>query len=413
MRRAIAACVLAACSTQGRVDVVVTSPGTDVDTVALFLGNGPGTPDAIVHPDAKLGALSVWWPRDPGNENDVVPMTDGSITFSYQPGAVAEIGALIAVGFAGGKPVAAAWHDHLDIPDGEVFRYPLELAPLSAALNLAVWQPLASSAQPGATCVSYEDAKDTPPKLIVTDGDPDCDGFPTGDPLECLNKVYMGHRSARLDEIQCLTSETIVVPGGQSRAVCELGGPACTDGSPPKAGCLPSRFCLPQSVCEACAASPDSFKCAASFGTNPNVTVAMFLQCDVVVDADGAMCPDPIPAFADATPPYLSGRMCVDKPMISTGDGFSQDAVFPDAKFHIDNLQPSCRFTIEPEGKFAASDNYSVLAVANLDNGRGVGLPIVFSRLTNSGATCGTPTACHVLNGTAPELIDCINAPLP
>jgi len=422
--RAVIACALvfASCA-KGGVEIVVTGAGDQVNKVHLFVGVGDGYTESIntakrAFPFPKSDAFA----RDDYNELDVRDVKAGqSVTFQFQ--GHDKLGVVIAVGVNGDTPLSAGVLRTIDIPSDYVARYEIKLEPINDGTNLSpleldVWEPQVGSPKEGNVCVALFDKRTTSADAVVTDGDPDCDGWPTGDPKECQPNLYMSFKRPALDDAACLLSE---MTPDSSVAGCVLGGPACADGHGKEVGCnAPSPYCTLQSVCNACRPrGTDAWNCARAF-TNFTTSGVTHIHCKLYFDTNGNLCTSPIKAFAQP-PMNVSGHFCrtgiESPPRITTaGQPWGSTIMFTEGgrnfTVKIDNLQPSCNFDITASGG-GGQGLYSGLVAGMLDNGRGIAVPIAFE-LNPLNVGCDTQPACaSTWSWNLPELVDtCVNTPV-
>src|SRR5690349_652198 len=132
-RGLVAIALLSACETSG-IEIIVKPPAeapVSIDEVRLFIGIPSELPINLIAPAGFTNRVqgSVWV-RDPSNLNDSTPMSGDSVRFVFAPGDDDELGAVIAVGYKEGAPVAAGGVFEAGAGDGHVavFDIALQLA---------------------------------------------------------------------------------------------------------------------------------------------------------------------------------------------------------------------------------------------------------------------------------------------
>jgi hypothetical protein len=417
---AILVIAVAACSRDGGVVIVVdTSPA--VAHVRLYVGQGApqhtlylqtsATAASAAAPAANRVANPTYFARDPFNSTDVVDLaTPGdSVSFTFVDAGQHAIPAIIAVGYdASFAVVGTAFMSVPAIADDNNFTlYHLQLhAPVTqldgvSERQLGLWSTDPQTPVQDADCAGLvADAPGLQTKtFIVTDGDEDCDGLPTGRPDECDPDAYLSTRPATRDEMSCLAQHA----DPQSAVTnCYLGGPSCTDGQPHDANaCDPTTYCVPIDVCVACPPSkPGSLDCATTPPSTPAVTS---YTCRVAFSANGDACADPI----EIERPPTGGFNC-NSVAIRDGRGEFDDNAEFGGKLRFDvQLDQGCNVTFEPSGKRPVMPfSGSALLALQLDNGNGLGIPITF---IDDPAPCGAPVKC-IANSPlyAPVLTQCM-----
>jgi hypothetical protein len=356
-------------------------------------------------------ANATWWARDAGNEADVITnVGGGTVTFSYErgPGATT-LGALVAIGFSGDTPVAAGWKTNLDVPIDFIARYTIDLVPTGNTLDVHLWP---ATTAPLAACVYVDDATQQAAPMIVTAGDPDCDGFPTGAATECVPDIYLSKRGPDLAHTNCATDVAVMPP----ESYCVLGGPACVDGAgyqPTDRGCAPSTYCVPRANCDQC----DNLGGTTRFGCLTHytqfATSGTFLKCTVQIDtANGQICTDTLTAYDPNALPDLGPVQCVGNVSITDGTAWSDRVVLgSNAQFRVRNIDGDCNFEIEPSGTFGPANIVSAMIAIAFDNGHGLAVPIVFHGVDGA---CGAPQPCTLsVMSFDPEVASCVTAPFP
>ncbi len=281
MTRAWPWLMLAACSSQGSIELIVTAPGLPVTNVELFIGVEDEHLEKI-RPQHGTLAHAVWWRRDRSQSTDFVPLgPDGSVRYQLVNGGTLgdSLAAFVVVGYdASDTPIAVRSHMlWTDISDDMIERYEFVLGPAQPTPGstdvpgVQVWGPqrrvISSTeireADPHA-CVQvdsveelgeYKDSGTVPTSgMIVTADDPDCDGLvDTAAPdYECATNEYMGRGQLRRSGLQC-GIKTTFVEDGSGLPGCVVGGGACVDGTKAdETACTPSTYCMLTGSCDGC-----------------------------------------------------------------------------------------------------------------------------------------------------------------
>ncbi len=429
--RVIALCLVLASCGKGGVELVVEPRDDEVTRVALFVGVGDAYTDPIM--PAMHGApfaSSSAWPRDAYNEldeRDVAPGETAVFQFQSNEDAHETLGIVIAVGFAGDRPVAATAKRGIEIPTDVIARYELALEPIgtpdnTSPLALDIWTPQPGSPKAGATCVALVDQRDGHADAVVTDGDPDCDGWPTGDPKECQPSYYMSFSRPALEDVACLVTERVVTNDGMVSDGCVLGGPPCRDGFGKETSCTaPSVYCMPKSVCNRCAQAENSFDCARDI-TPLAAQYPTHLNCKIYFDPlTGEMCTNTFQALKTPAPD-IAGRHCrtdsdAEGLITTVGTGWDTKVEFLDTdatlKVEIKNVQANCNFDLTASGAMESRHIFAGLVAGKLDNGRGIAIPILFEADPLLNVGCDNQIACQASwSWDLTELVDqCLNTP--
>jgi hypothetical protein len=431
MRRswALACCTLAACGKHGGAEIVVKSPpGAPIDQIALYVGVGHAESDGI-GPEGYHAPLDkmMWWARD-ASGRDVAAHVGSQVTFEYEASGSStdQLGVVVAVAFDQGTPVAAAYQQAVVVPVSSVAKYTFDLQPVAdpnqptTTFGVLVWGP------PGddTACVWVADRTNATSLMVVDGNDPDCDGITNG---ECDDRVYLAHRGPSIqsdnNHIHCGVDEMIVKPAGTTITSCVLGGDLCVDGAGWSPACVNSVYCVPRSDCQACmgAGGTYSFACLADmYATRPpagNPTYTS-IDCPLPIDGSGQVCSSKV--TFDANPLAAQyGRTCKSDPLlfdVSSGKWDNQTTV-RGIQIAVSNPQSTCSFDLDISGSLALSASTvppSVLIAADLDNGRGVAIPVTFHLTTE----CTNVPPCMFTGasggvGTFGDNIfpDCVNAP--
>lgn len=429
MRTLLALIVLSACA-KGGVEIVIDAQAP-VTQVRLYIGVGDAMTEPIM--PAQRGApfpMSSAWPRDDYNELDVRDVVAGDkVTFQFQGNAT--LGAVIAVGFAGDKPVSASVVENIVVPSDIIARYELTLAPINdgtngSPLELSIWQPPANAPKAGATCAALFDKSSGGAVAVVTDGDPDCDGWPTGDPKECQPNLYMSFRRPQLTEAACLVTERVVSTDGTVSDGCVIGGPPCRDGAGKETACTaPTPYCMPKSVCNRCSnlAGSSDWDCARNVARFPT-QMPSHLHCKLFVDTQGALCQTTIQALGMPAADVAGHHCKTDngaKVMATTvGAAWGESLTFADSvtgtmlQTDFKNLQSNCNFEIQISGHVEAAHLFGGIVAGALDNGRGIAVPIVFEINPTLYVGCDNQPPCQASwSFDVTELFDqCLNTPV-
>jgi len=414
---AILMIVVAACSRDGGV-VIVVDTNPKVAHVRLYVGQGDpqhalylqtsAAAASAAAPAARRVANPTYFARDPFNSTDFIDLaTPGdSVSFTFVDAGQHEIPAIIAVGYDAGFAVAGT--AFMSVPmiadDNNFILYHLQLhAPVTqldgvSERQLGLWSTDSQTPIQDADCAGLvAGGLDTKP-FIVTDGDEDCDGLPTGSPDECDPDAYLSTRPATRGEMSCLAEH---VDSQTAVTNCYLGGPSCTDGQPRNdTACDPTTFCVPLDVCVACPPSkPGSLDCA----TMAPTTVTSY-TCHVAFTASGDACADPI----ELERPPTGGFNCDPVAIRDSRGQFDDNAELGTTKLRFDvHLDEGCNVTFQPSGKRpGAPFSGSALLALQLDNGNGLGMPITF---VDDPAPCGAPVKCIASTPLyAPVLTQCM-----
>lgn len=254
----VAASLLAACrdgvelevladSTTTRVEVFVASRAAAPDSaLAALTALGPANPD----PDARLIAGTIH-PRDLAPDGSIEPAFEAIVDSNHRArlalwaeGEQTSVHAMIAVGFDDSDTITgAAVLNDVDVADAPL-RLIMELAPVTHALldgQPSAAQVWGREETGGAGCVGLTTAEGVT-QFIVTEADPDCDGFvldattaPAGE-VECNAVDYQGRGDT--------TSTMLAAEGGTCRPVVT----GCVDGA--GATTKPGALCLPDALCD-------------------------------------------------------------------------------------------------------------------------------------------------------------------
>jgi hypothetical protein len=419
----LVACIPAC--TDGGVVIVVDPMNPAVEHVRLYVGQGDTqrplylqtSNSAATAPTANRINNPSYWARDPFNSSDFVDLdTPGdSVGFTFVDAGQHGIPAIIAVGYDANYNVVGtaflAIQTIADDNDFTLYHMPLHgpVTPLDgiSPRQLGLWSVDNQTPIQDAACAGLvvDTAGFQTKAFIVTDGDEDCDGLPTGSDTECDPDAYLSTRPANRGELSCLVAGDPVY--GQA---CYLGGPSCTDGQARDMNaCDPTGYCVPADVCDVCPPkTPNALDCATAMLTPVSTTYTCFVS----FNASSGACTGPIPLQR----PPTGGFNC-NSVQIRDGRGrFDDHAEYPDTlRFDI-RLDEGCNITLQPSGKRPVTPGFTgtALVALELDNGNGLGVPIVFR---DSNLPCGPPMACVPESALySPELTQCMarwGAPMP
>lgn len=426
MVRAIALAVLLAGCGKGGVEIVV-EPAGDMTKVVLYVGVGDAITDPLLPPMHGMPfPSSSAWARDAYNELDVREVVAGEpAVFQFQ--GEGTLGVVLAVGYAGDTPVAAAVKHGIEVPADIVARYELALEPLFDGQNTSPlvfdeWQSQPGSPAAGKTCVALFDKRTSEADAVVTDGDPDCDGFPTDDPRECQPTFYMSFSRPGLEDAACLVTERVVTTDGTVSDGCVLGGPPCRDGVGKESACTaPTPYCMPKSVCNRCAGTASDIDCARDI-THAGTLLPTHLQCKLYFDLDGKLCTSSLKAIG-MPGDGIGGHACKtdgDHPVLltTTGQPWTDKLQFSEGSAQLEvevkNLESSCNFDIVVAGAAETRTLFGGIVAGMLDNGRGIAVPIVFELDPQLNVGCDNQVACQPSwSWDLTELVDqCVNTPV-
>lgn len=418
--------VIASCG-KGGVELVIEPDTEHVTKVQLFVGVGDPDTDPIM-PAMRSAPFpsSAAWVRDKYNELDEREIASGeNAVFQFQGSE--PLGVVIAVGYTDGRPVSAVSKRGIEVPSDFVARYELALEPIATPntthpLTLDIWQPQPGTPMEGKTCVALFDKRDNSADAVVTEDDPDCDGWPTDDPKECQPSYYMSFKRPKLEDVACLVTERVLLDDGNVSDGCVLGGPPCRDGFGQESSCTaPSVYCVPKSVCNRCAATSNTYDCARDI-TPLAAQFPTRLHCPLFFDDNGQLCASKFKAVMNP-PPDIAGRHCrtgSDHPALitSAGTGWGTNVELTNGsaklKVEVKNLEPNCNFEIAVSGEIDSRQVLAGLVAGKLDNGRGIAIPIVFEADPTLFKGCDNQVACQATWGwDFSELVDqCINTPV-
>jgi hypothetical protein len=468
MRCLVAWLGLAACSSQGALEVIVTAPETmPVKKVELYVGYSSHHDEAI-RPAGGALAPTVWWKRDEDPSLDVLPMDEDGALFAFLPdGNYNGVAALIAVGLGvddqgNDKPVGvAARLAKTKIPGDEIHRYTLQLgdfAPLPRDATsspdvpgLRLWGPPSNRRRcaqienvPELAIDEYRnEATGVAPMsgMIVTADDPDCDDErKIDDPTmntECFEYEYLAQAAMLRDDLQCLRRDPIRTPFGDYN-LCVAGGATCQDGfGRSTAQCSPSAYCAPSSMC----CDPTASRCDLY---HPPSTTQPYLECPLRMGYGSSneliFCPNVHAKFniAELISQYVPGLSCENTLGRVRFDGtvpWSDQAVVPNSsavsqtRVVLAHTGIDCEFELQGVGPAILTGGsvvyefpltMSVPIVKPVD-GRGLVLPIVIVAADPSTAygecpSLRTDMPCFVRNAVGindPEVAACLRSPVP
>ncbi len=416
----VATACAAGCDSSALVIEVHAPTGTE--QVRLYIGTGEEATESIVPGDYPITSpppMGTYWPRDPGNELDVITLAGGETTarFVFAPGSAPKLGAIIAIGFRDDAPIAIASRFYVAVPDGEVLQYILELATIPVPVPGSIpavhlWGPAAADR----TCVLVHATEPTAvPRnaLVVNHADPDCDGYQTGASNECQPHVWNGRSRADLAALRCLAEDTIEPLGdGIAIQACTLGGPACVDGMGALPdGCEPSRFCAPMSLCTDCA-NQNTLDCAAKSSLAPRILCNFS-----VIQLGGGLSICPGAAKLPATTGLASG--CAGSFQFRRAEDEWHSLLLTGTSLMLSAPPPTdaCVFALSPSSltyPFLNGTNAKITALLAVDlvNGRGAAIGLTVDFVVQSSNTCDAPNACRVEGTIDLGFRRCIGAPL-
>lgn len=339
---------------------------------------------------------------------------DGYARFQLEPGDRGTLPAIYIVGFDdAGKPTGFAEVDNVAVPahDGERWRVLLEPATFGPAQGsgdtIWVWrQPLVppyNGDPQHASCLGIQHADGTTQFYVPSD-DPDCDGVPTGDPLECNAFWFEYETPPNMTDKPCTTQ----VATGNGEQVCEVGRPVnCADAIGP--GCGPftnAPMCVPDATCTICGAAYTSL-CFPGLFADSSVPR---LHCQFPVQANGAVC-----AGASLTTVDLGGvlpiaacnglgftaGMPANMPMPSLG----VPAVSPTAFVTASGQTNNCNFSITWSGTVAVGQHASAMFELDLANGARLVFP--FQIDFNGDCTVAMPKCVIEPTGNTDHMWSC------
>lgn len=390
----------------GGVVIEVTPTDPAVDSVRVFVGRSDRIEDAtLVVPTASANGVVrttvpgvTYFPRDAQNELDTKAIKSGeTVKFVFVREDVTDLGAIIAVGYAGAQLKEVATLYDLHLPATHFDQYTLKLAP--PVRPPVVWGETFPGPANEAACIGITDPATKDPfsvSYIVTPFDQDCDGLDENDPAECNNDAWFGKRPASLDELTCL----VVDPGTQT---CLLGGPECNDGQPPAANqCVPTKYCVPKQVCSACGGK---LSCAEDITTNPTANVLGFgFDCDLAIE-NGDVCEDELVL----TMGPIDGINCTAAAIGDSTHPFADHIDLAEQSIYV-KLDDGCQLRLIVKGKAPASSTSTIglMVAVDLENGHGVAVPIVLSLDRGSNQCHNAPTQCTFDSAViGPSLLDC------
>lgn len=407
--------VLAACEQSG-VQIVVYAPADPTaaqpDTVRLFVGVPEEearamSPQSFTYDEARDGTF---WVRDPLDAKDVLTITPPApARFVFLPGAVAELGSVVAVGYTNGTPTSAATLFHAQFGDGAVMVYRLGLNPVADATQradrladnqLAIWGPPGGAPD---ACVHFftrrgDGDPDHRSVFLGRQDDRDCDGLRETDPRECSDDHYLAETVVpSLEDASC-TTPMLAPNGGQW---CLLGGPGCSDGIGPTAGdCSPTAYCATEPLCARCPQAMDPWGCATEFPSHA-VTLGVAAYTKVKCTLRAVAIPnttraDLCPGDGTVTLVPPPGASCDAVRVRTQASGF--DGRFEDDALRVDlQIDQACALTLAPQGRFdlgSASSTLSGLLAIDLSSGRGLAIPLELHMIVEDTASSCQPALC-------------------
>ena len=379
------------CARDGGVILEVTPTSGEVDSIRLFIGTGDPTQNAsLVVPVAKTAnaittAMVVpltRWGRDANNDQDhALVSANETARFVLVKTETDTLGSIIAVGYHGSQPIEIATLFGLSLPGNTYKLYHLTL--VAPAAPPVTWGPDLNVLPNEAVCIGYADPSQQREELstafIVTPGDQDCDGLLSREDGECNPDAWKGSRPANLDELTCLAIEP-------ADSTCHLGGPICRDGLGKMPNeCKPSEYCMPASVCER-ANTLDEAKDLTRVAT---ALLPARYDCKIHV-SNGALCQDHL-----SLPMYPNGgRDCTGVAISTAGQPFDNHFRLPGdtGEIAVKLDTKTCAVELAPSGKPPTAQLVGGIVAVDLDNGRGVAVPVILEIDTAGG--CGADVVC-------------------
>jgi hypothetical protein len=458
----LALCAAAGCGDGGSF-IYVHTHDPAIQHIELFIGRDAcvdrGQPCAVRPPtvDAHMpvGSAGGAWLREISGLFDA-DVHGGVAKFKVTGTGTAPV-QIIAVGYgvqtSNGTPTAIATglvHDLVVSADsGEVISVDLVPAkPLDANEETGgqdgdfvyVWNnfacdPSTGTCPPPGDCVIAEHRAKGVETLdvIVPDGDEDCDGVPTLDPLdashpnpaECdwLWPDVMG-QPGLVSASDCAAHDSV-----NGAATCLLAGGACTDGVGADASTCTAihspEYCLPDAVCGTSCARPGSpYPVGDCLTDTVNATTPVAaMHCKIFVDTQGRPCPTATTLQGDlnASPLFLNPHVCVDVRFATDSlQAFSSRSALrlggADFDLPITSAVPgdgtSCDFSIAWQGQFSGGvwqghdlqplqigDVVWMLADLEVDNHNHMLLPVKFDIAQADCIQAGPALYCVPISG--------------
>ena len=424
MRAALVAVVLVAACTNDRgilVDVSATDP--TVTKVRLFVGTGdPTTHDlTIAGPHHLDGA--VYYSRDSHDTNDVVELSGGPRVAKFAYATSDAIPLVIAVGYdANDQPVTGGVLHDLAAPSdrNHVIAYQLELEPdvavfgTNGEVHLGLWSNVD---EPGlapysARCAGIQIGNAEPAYFVVTDGDQDCDGYPTGSESECTPNIYDGATVASADRPTCLLSEANPVTTTRN---CYLGGQSCQDGLgiDPTSPCTQTHICVPATVCMSC--TDLDFACAADLdGRGQSAAAGPYYACTLPARA-GVVCETRLRLERPPTGGYgCSDFQIANDPDRGFGTKITSNGIQivatggKDTSDTSATSDASCDATLDVASGMVSVDARQFTALTNytLVNNGGIAIPIEFTVVDSVSSCMDSIVECQLRNDVTPTASD-------
>ncbi len=386
------------------------------DEVRLFIGIGDEHgadlgPDGFTDGESRSGT---YWLRDPNNLPDVdrAPIAiETPATFSFgHDGDLAELGAVVAVGYTAGVPTSSAAVFHARVGNGSVYQYRMGLngaadprarGMRSRVNQLEVW---------GANeCIHIDnrrsDIQDPGHRVAFIVGsheDRDCDGFAEGALNECNADVYLGAAPAKAPS--CLFSDA-------AGPVCTVGVARCRDGVGDDGSCNRTRFCAPLELCARCTDPATKWACAQDYQSVTGGVGAYGLRCQIpAMRGAGSISQLCNTEFeAQITPP--AGMACQDVAVKAAADPDFRDRFSlagPGNNASVKVTALGCTLTIGPSGTVNGTTptlEYGALMLVALDQGRGLAVPVQVQVVPDVDTNvCATPASCEwIEQGSNPD----------
>jgi hypothetical protein len=421
--------VLACCGPSSAIEIVVEMPDGDpnlvVDEVRLYVGlgdplnerkdsSGNLLADVLVprgYTPADPIPKGYFWKRDvPSSpDQDRAPLHGNEVRFTFQPGSDDRI-TVIAVGYQGGKPTAAAALEDAKMESGAVTQYHVVLAPATAPLPANTAGPVTVQewgADPTARdCVHYTDPDHS--LYVVLKDDRDCDGrIEEDDPArnECRVGVFDGYRRPGRASSTCLTIDTIGAPAGQ----CVLGGMGCLEVPSDKPCPVPGNTCVEPDICQRCSqtGAASDLDCMAQLAVNADPVPHIDCIFTVVRTPAFAACPGPAVFENGERFPRLNNVSCdpnQDFLFYVPGSGkwtasFAANGLTFAAMKPTTNCDFALGATVSGTTPPVMLEGLNAIASGTLANGRSVAIPINIT-FVEKPACDGVKNVCQFANVT-------------
>ena len=463
------ACALVAASACGDAPgryVIVDVGTTGADHVVLYLGASPcsdtqGQPCDRIAPELAQGIARPLpvngggaWFRDADVKFDEA-VHGTTAHFRIVASDTDQVIQIVAVGFAGQKPVAVSvLHDvHVRKDQADSLETTLEATPLVTASEetapqhpdgrfVLVWNSTMPASPSDCVLVEAWSGGTASRTFVVPPDDADCDGFPTygadgttRNPAECNELWYDFSGTAHLQDSDCATPGHV---GTFPDPVCLLGGQACVDGVglTNNTACAPvmPSVCMPSSLCtSACAARqdvpPPLSSCVTTAVGQDQPTAR--IVCSVAEQDVGGSCPgtttltNPMGGTVDVG--QLFPAMPCQDVQFSATDSLKAlapqgelDLMAPDTlRLQVQDLNQNanqgqqCRFDVEWTDGTLTSANAFAIGLFKAQNGNTLLVPIELQRVScldvpstiTDGITCTLTTTSNA--GANDSIVNC------